>query len=289
MSPYRLCQIRFEPKSQDPKQGEAKLRTSTACPSSSFSSVGESKIAFYHVPVHTARCTYIAHASHHTQTNLKPPLRARQLYMQHQWECRWHAGSCSRRGGPCYCDALGGLGGSKFLALSCRASAAHTSSCICNCKSSLALPSVTSIKIFGLQTKTKRHTVFLRDIWQQSIKHHSLANSKLTACAKFGLNPKAKIPNKERQNSERALHVPLLLFHQWANQRSHSIMCRCTQRGAHTLHMRLTIHKRTSSPLISRQSQAYGIQVLRHIGTRDTDATPQQVLGHQPRREIRTV
>ena len=33
----------------------------------------------------------------------------------------------------------------------------------------------------------------------------------LIACAKFGLNPKAKIP-QERQNSERALHVPLLLF-----------------------------------------------------------------------------
>ena len=128
-----------------------------------FSSVGESQIAFNHVPVHTARCTYIAHASHHTQTNLKPPLRARHLYTQDQWECRWHAGSCSRRGGPCYCDALGGLGGSKFLALSCRASAAHTSSCTCNCKSSLAYQARQASETFGHQTKTKRHPVFLRD------------------------------------------------------------------------------------------------------------------------------
>ena len=38
------------------------------------------------------------------------------------------------------------------------------------------------------------------------------AGQGLTACTKFGLNPKAKIPNKERQNTEQALHVLHLLF-----------------------------------------------------------------------------
>ena len=60
--------------------------------------------------------------------------------------------------------------------------------------------------------------------------------------------PKSQDPTGEAK-LRTSTACPSSSFHQWANQRSHSIMCRCTQRGAHTLHMRLTIHKRTSSPL----------------------------------------
>ena len=61
-------------------------------------------------------------------------------------------------------------------------------------------------KLLGFKPRPNGTPFFSETIWQQSIKHHSLANSKLTACAKFGMNPKAKILNKERQNLERALH-----------------------------------------------------------------------------------
>ena len=70
---YRLFQIGFEPKSQKPNMETRKTQSRRCMPLTFFSSVGESLITSCHVPVHTTRCTYIAHASHHTLANLKPP------------------------------------------------------------------------------------------------------------------------------------------------------------------------------------------------------------------------
>ena len=86
---------------------------------------------------------------------------------------------------------------------------------------------------FWLQTVTKRQTVFTGHFWKQAIKHNSLANSKLIACAKIGLNPKAS--SEPRTSTKPKTDDSLKhssFFNRWANQISswtaQCTLCQCT-------------------------------------------------------------
>ena len=119
-------------------------------------------------------------------------------------------------------------------------------------------------KLLGFKPRPNGTPFFLETIWQQSIKHHSLANSKLIACAKFGLNPKAKIP-QERQNSERALHVPLLLF---ISGRIKDRIQSCA--GAHSA---VHIHCTCVSPYTNEPQAPLLADIPKHMASRCSDTS----------------